>query len=166
MPQEGETRVALQALTSELPRKSQEYGVMTRLSDLIHRQDLRNLPPTTTVKRACEQMRAHRTTAVLVGQNDGHLLGIFTGRDALWRVLAAGRHPGQVTLGDVMTPHPTTISPSTTTIEALRLMWDGGFRHLPVTDKGKVVGLVMRQDFKSEDLSRLEEERELWEHMR
>ena len=51
-------------------------------------------------------------------------------------------------------------------IEALRVMWDGGFRHLPVTESGNVVGLVQRRAFKSEDLHLLEDERELWEHMR
>ena len=64
-----------------------------------------------------------------------------------------------------MTPYPVTISLYSTAIEALRLMWDGGFRHLPVVDKGIVVGLMRRRDFKSEDLGCLEEERELWEHM-
>ena len=94
------------------------------------------------------------------------MLGIFTGRDAIGRVLATGKDATNVTLGEVMTKHPVTISQCTTAIEALRLMWDGGFRHLPVTEKGRVIGLVRRRDFKGEDLNWLESERELWEHMR
>jgi CBS domain-containing protein len=140
---------------------------MTRLSDLIHETNLPTLSPGTTVKRACEEMRDHCTTAALVvHQDDGYLLGIFTGRDAIWRVLAAGRDAAEVTLGDVMTANPTSITPYNTAIDALRLIWDGGFRHLPVTDKGKPIGILMRRDFKGEDLIRLEAEREFWEHMR
>ena len=139
---------------------------MTRLSDLMHGPDLPILRPATKVRNACAEMCDRHATAALVVDDDNHLLGIFTGRDAIWRVLAAGKNPATVPLRDVMTPNPTTITPSRTAIDALRLMWDGGFRHLPVTDKGKVVGFVMRRDFKSEDLSRLEQERELWEHMR
>ena len=138
---------------------------MTRLLDIVRHLELPALRPATTVKRACEIMRGHRATAALVVAKDGCLLGIFTGRDAIWRVLAAGKE-SNTTLEDVMTPNPVTISPNATSIEALRLMWDGGFRHLPVIERGKPVGLIMRRDFKSEDLCRLEEEREVWEHMR
>jgi predicted transcriptional regulator len=42
----------------------------------------------------------------------------------------------------------------------------GGFRHLPVIEKDNIVGIVMRRDFRSEDLSRLEEEDEFWQHLR
>ncbi|MBL9099173.1 MAG: signal transduction protein, partial [Alphaproteobacteria bacterium] len=46
------------------------------------------------------------------------------------------------------------------------LMWDGGFRHLPVVKSGRVVGVVSRGDFKGAEHDRLDEEREIWEHMR
>ena len=138
---------------------------MTQLCDLIHKTDLPVLPPRASVKRACEAMREHGATVALVVR-DNRLLGIFTGRDAMFRVLADGKDPAKATIGEVMTPNPTTIAPQRSTIDALRLMWDGGFRHLPVTERGKIVGVVMRRDFKSEDWSRLEEERSLWETMR
>ena len=140
---------------------------MTRLTDLIRDQRPLVLEPHTTVKKACEQLRENRRSAVLVVHpDDGYLVGIFTGRDAICRVIACGLDSEKTTLAEVMTTNPTRITPYTTAIEALRLMWDGGFRHLPVTERGKIVGVVMRRDFKSEDLSRLEEEREFWEHMR
>jgi CBS domain-containing protein len=139
---------------------------MTRLFDLIHDKSPLTLPPAVSVKRACEEMRSHRRSAVMVTHPDGYLIGIFTGRDAIWRVLAAGKNAGKVTLGEVMTNSPATISPYTTAIEALRLMTIGGFRHLPVIEKDNIVGIVMRRDFKSEDLSRLEEEDEFWQHLR
>ena len=139
---------------------------MTRLCELIHDKRPLTLHPAVSVKRACEEMRNHRKTVVMVTHSDGYLIGVFTGRDAIWRVLAAGKNAGKVTLGEVMTNSPATISPYTTAIEALRLMTTGGFDHLPVIEKETIVGLVTRQDFKSEDLCRLEEENEFWQHMR
>jgi CBS domain-containing protein len=96
----------------------------------------------------------------------GQLLGIFTGRDAVGRVLAEGRNPAATTLGEVMTPDPDTMPPETSAIEALRLMWDGGFRHIPVVREGRILGLVSRGDFNGVEQDRLDEERDLWEHLR
>ena len=65
-----------------------------------------------------------------------------------------------------MTAEPQTLPPGKSAIEALRLMWDGGFRHIPVVDRGALVGIVSRGDFAAGEEERLEEERELWEHIR
>lgn len=65
-----------------------------------------------------------------------------------------------------MTAKPATMSPEQTAIDALRLMWDGGFRHLPLVRNGKVLGVVSRGDFKGLELSHHEDERDLWEHLR
>ena len=102
----------------------------------------------------------------MVARTDGRLAGIFTGRDAVCRVLAAGKDPVTTLLGDVMTPDPATMSPEQTALDALRLMWDGGFRHLPLVKAGRVVGIVSRGDFKGYEHHQHDEERDLWEHMR
>jgi CBS domain-containing protein len=138
---------------------------MRQLSDISHRKNPVTLPPTASVKQACQTMREHRVGAVLVVGENGQLLGIFTGRDAVNRVLAAGKSPSKTHLSEVMTAKPTTMPPHTTAIEALRLMWDGGFRHIPVIEGGKIVGVVSRGDFKALEHNRLEEERELWERI-
>jgi CBS domain-containing protein len=65
-----------------------------------------------------------------------------------------------------MTARPTTLSPEQTAIDALRLMWDGGFRHVPLVRNGRVLGVVSRGDFKGAEHDRHEVERDLWEHMR
>jgi CBS domain-containing protein len=65
-----------------------------------------------------------------------------------------------------MTNDPTTMSPDKSAIDALRLMWDGGFRHVPVVKGGRLAGVVSRGDFKGCEHDRLDEERGLWEHMR
>ncbi len=139
---------------------------MRRLSDVILNQDPLTMPQTATVKAACQQMSARRAGSTLVTDAKGALVGIFTGRDAVCRVLAKGKSGVKTTLGDVMTAGPVTMSPDKTAIHALRLMWDGGFRHVPLVDGEKLLGVVSRGDFKGGEEERLEEERELWEHMR
>jgi len=93
-------------------------------------------------------MRERRVGAVLVIENDGRLAGIFTGRDAVHRVLAEDKSAGETKLAEVMTRDPDAMPPGKTAIEVLRLMEDGRYRHMPVMDAGKVVGIVSRFDGK------------------
>jgi len=139
---------------------------MRRLSDIGLNQRPVTLRPSATGKDACTHMRERRTGSVLVTDENGHLSGIFTGRDAVCRVLAVGKDAAKTKLADVMTAPPVCVPPDKTAIDALRLMWDGGFRHVPVVKAGRVVGVVARGDFKGDEQERLDEERELWEHMR
>ncbi|HVO14471.1 MAG TPA: CBS domain-containing protein [Alphaproteobacteria bacterium] len=134
------------------------------MADLIRDQRPLALPPTATVHEACQQMRQRRVGAVLVVDADRHLLGIFTGRDAVG-VLAEARDARTTRLDAVMTPKPDTIGPATTAIEALRRMQDGGYRHLPIVAQGRVAGIVSRGDFKGLEQARLDEETGLWERI-
>jgi CBS domain-containing protein len=139
---------------------------MRQLSDIVFDQTPLILPPTATVQHACQLMRDRRAGSVLVCENNGRLLGIFTGRDAVCRVLATGQSAATTQLADVMTANPATMSSEQSAIDAMRLMWDGGFRHVPLVKEGKVLGVVSRGDFKGYELQRHDDERELWEHMR
>lgn len=138
---------------------------MRHLSDVVRDQKPLTLPPSATVKEACQSMNDRHLGAVLVTEKHGRLVGIFTGRDAVCRVLAAGKSAATTKLKDVMTAAPVTMPADKTVIDALRLMWDGGFRHVPVIDDDKLLGVVSRGDFKGLEQSRLEEERELWERL-
>jgi len=140
---------------------------MTRkLSDIVLNQQPLTLPATATVKDAAARMRDRQAGSVLVTDPGGGLAGIFTGRDAVCRVLAVGLDPAATRLADVMTAAPATLGPEQTAVDALRLMWDGGFRHLPLVKDGRILGVVSRGDFKGLEFGRHEEERDLWEHMR
>jgi CBS domain-containing protein len=139
---------------------------MRRLSDVVCHKYPFTMPPTATVRDACREMRERRIGAILITNDKGQLLGIFTGRDAVGRVLAAGKSAARTTLAKVMTLNPTTMPPNKTAIDALRLMWDGGFRHIPVVENLNIIGVVSRGDFHAREADRLEEERELWEHLR
>ena len=138
---------------------------MRQMSEIVKDQNPLMLPPSATVKHACQCMRDRRVGAVLVTDSKGHLVGIFTGRDAVCRVLAEGRSAARTRLGQVMTSEPDTMPPGKSAIEALRLMQDGGYRHFPVVDNGKVVGIVSHGDFRGLEQARLDEETGLWERI-
>ena len=138
---------------------------MRKMSDIVRNQDPVTLPPSATVREACQSMRDRRVGAVLVTEGNRSLVGIFTGRDAVHRVLAEGKDPTCTILGEVMTREPDTIPSGKIAIQALRLMDDGRYRHLPIVDDGRVVGIVSRFDFSGMELDRLDEETGLWERI-
>ena len=137
---------------------------MRHLSDIICNQYPLIMQQTEMVQGACRQMSELRTGSVLVIDDNGSLVGIFTGRDAV-RVLADHRAAASKPLKDVMTPSPATMKPRSTAIEALRLMRDGGFRHVPVVEDDRVVGIVSRGDFRGLEHDRMDEETGLWERI-
>jgi CBS domain-containing protein len=130
------------------------------MSDIVRNQDPVTLPPNATVRDACQCMSDRRVGAVLVTEGDQRLLGIFTGRDAVHRVLAEGVSAARTKLVAVMTRDPDTMPPGKSAIEALQLMEDGRYRHVPIVNDGKVVGIVSRFDFSGIELDRLDE---IWE---
>lgn len=139
---------------------------MRRIFDMVKDQNPLMLPPSATVQQACRSMRDRRVGAVLVTGPGDRLLGIFTGRDAVARVLAEGKDPAKTTLADVMTRSPHTLPLANIAIDALRMMEDCACRHLPIVEKDKVVGIVSRGDFRGIELDRLDEETGIWERMR
>ena len=94
-----------------------------------------------TVSEAARQMEKRKVGAVMV-VDGGALVGIFSERDAVFRVLAKGRDPMATTVGEVMTKRPHTIEPDKTFGYALILMHEKGFRHVPVVENGRVIGIV------------------------
>ena len=130
-----------------------------QMSEIIRRQKPTTLRPTATVREACRRMHERRIGAVLVTDEQDRLLGIFTGRDAV-RVLAEARDPVRTVLKDVMTHNPDTLSPGKTAIDALRLMQDGGFRHVPVVSDGGLVGIISIGDVVKSSLDQLRFERD------
>ena len=119
--------------------------------DVIGKQQLVMLPSSATVREAAICMSDRQVGAVLVTR-DGVLEGIFTERDLLHRVVAPGRDPNGTNLVEVMTKNPDTIEADDYAIEALSRMSERGYRHLPVLDQGRLVGIVSRRDFLGEEI--------------
>jgi CBS domain-containing protein len=117
------------------------------LGDIIRRQNPATLPVTATVQEACRMMRDRRVGAILVTESDGRLAGLFTGRDAVARVVAEALDPMTTRLEAVMTVQPDTLRPQAQAAEALRMMHDGGYRHLPIVEGTRIAGIVSRGDF-------------------
>jgi CBS domain-containing protein len=111
-------------------------------------------PSITTVGDAAKLMRQRNIGALLVVDHT-KLIGIFTERDALFRVLAEGRDPYATRLSDVMTAQPQTIDPDEPFVRALRMMYEGKFRHLPVVEFDRPLGVVSVRDALDEDLYEL-----------
>ena len=104
--------------------------------------DLLTVAEDTTLVATAAVMDARRVGAVLV-LRDGRLVGILTERDVL-RAAATGELSG--TVASWMTPHPETVEAEETAAHAAVIMIHGGFRHLPVVDGGKPVGIVSIRD--------------------
>jgi CBS domain-containing protein len=97
--------------------------------------------PETLVSNAAKLMAAKNVGAIMVVEDD-RLVGIFTERDVVFRVVARGLDADATRLADVMTRAPRTVDPDKPFGYALLVMQENGFRHLPVMQDGKPIGIV------------------------
>jgi CBS domain-containing protein len=134
------------------------------IPDVIRDPQAVHLLANAGVREAAKLMRERNVGSVLIIEA-GRLEGIFTERDMVHRVVAAGRDPDATVLGEVMTRDPDTIAPDATALDALRRMQDGGYRHLPVVEGGRVVAVVSRRDFLGGEKARLDAETAVWERI-
>jgi CBS domain-containing protein len=125
--------------------------------DVIASQKPFTAPGTTTVAAAARLMKKHGVGALMVVEGS-QLAGIFTERDAVFRVLAESRDPKKTHVADVMTPKPKTVGPDKALGHALLLMYDGGFRHVPVVERGRPIGMISARDALGPELQEFEGE--------
>lgn len=124
------------------------------IRSLIAGRPVHDVPGNTTVLAAAQKMAAAHIGALLV-VDGGKLVGIFTERDALSRVLAKGLDPTTTPVAQVMTAKPLSISPDKPLSHALFIMHDNGFRHMPVVDGEKLAGIVSVRDALGPEMSEL-----------
>ena len=136
-----------------------------KLADIVKGQKLVALAERETVQEACRYMWERRTGSVLVLDDQERLTGIFTGRDAV-HTLAEGKSAKETPLAQAMTPNPITFTPDNHAVDALREMSNRGFRHLPVVENGRILGVVSRGDFLGMEIDRLDEDNHLCECIR
>lgn len=116
------------------------------IPDIVRDQDIRGMSDQDTVLDAAKNMTTLNIGAIVVVDANNNLVGIVTERDMTRRVMAAGLDPRATALGDIMTKNPDTLSPDDSALDALELMHLREYRHLPVTDDKKVVGMVSVRD--------------------
>lgn len=101
--------------------------------------------PQTTVAEVSRLMLEQGIGTIVVVEN-GLLIGVFTERDAVLRVIAQGIDARSVSVGEVMTGQPLTVDADATFGHALVLMHEHGLRHLPVVEDGRLIGIVSGRD--------------------
>ena len=127
---------------------------------LIENKESITCPENMTVCEAARLMKRKRIGAIMVVEGD-KLIGIFTERDALFRVLAEDRDLHTTRVADVMTRNPQSIHPDKQFADALQLMHTGRFRHVPVVENGRAVGMVSASDAMGPELEAF-----VWELLR
>lgn len=135
------------------------------VKDVMERKNALTLSPETTVYSAAKQMAEGRLGAVMVGERN-RLVGIFTERDALFRVIACGLDPSTTRLADVMTTNPKTVGPNDSYGYALVMMQENAFRHAPVVENGQAIGIVSSRNAMDPDLEEFVAEANRREHIR
>ena len=104
--------------------------------------DVLSIGPDASVLQAVQLMNEHKVGAVLVMDDDEQVLGIFTERDVLRRVVGLEKNPRQVNVGSVMTEDVICVEPNTDLDEVSNIMKTRKIRHLPVCSDGEVLGMI------------------------
>ena len=122
------------------------------IRDILQTRTLVKVRPDTRVGEVARRMRDSYVGAALVMEGE-HLIGIFTERDVLDRVVAEGRDPDVTEIQEVMTAGPIRVGLDMTTVDAARTMKERRLRHLPVEENGNIVGVVSVRDFLNDEVS-------------
>lgn len=136
-----------------------------RIRSVMEKKKLLTAAPDTTVSQAAKLMATKNVGAVMVVESE-RLIGIFTERDALVRVIAQGRDVKTTKLAEVMTKNPQTVDPDKSFGSALLMMFENGYRHVPVVEQGKVIGIVSSRNALDPDLEEFVAEAQRRKHMR
>jgi len=111
-----------------------------------------------TIRDVCQLLAKEKVGALAV-VDDGRLAGIISERDIVTRIVAPGRDPDRTPVSEVMTRAVTTVTEETSARQALELMHEGRFRHLPLVDKaGRVLGMVSVRNLLRERIGELDQE--------
>jgi CBS domain-containing protein len=104
-----------------------------------------SVPSTATIEEAVRTMSQYRVGCVVVMEGE-KLVGVFTERDVLYRVVSKGLSPTGTPITSVMTRDPKTITPDMTVQDALAFISENRCRHLPVITEGRLAGLISQGD--------------------
>ncbi len=118
---------------------------MPKIADVLRDQRVLSVDAEQTVIEAVRLMTEFNIGAVPVLRS-GELVGIFSERDLMRRVVAGGRSPGMTKVAEVMTAKPQVVDADGDLDECITLMREAGFRHLPVVENGKLRGVISLRD--------------------
>jgi CBS domain-containing protein len=135
------------------------------IRNVMERKKVLVATPDTSVFEAAKLMAKSKVSAVMVVDNN-RLVGIFTERDAVFRVMAKNRDTRATRLTDVMTVDPKTVAPDESFGYALLMMHENGFRHVPVVENGEPIGIISARDALDPELEEFESESQRRKHIR
>ena len=118
---------------------------MSLIRDIVKDRPIYSIDADRSVLEASRYMMEHGIGALPV-MRDGELVGMFSERDVMNRVVAVGRTPGTTQISEVMTPNPKSVNINETVENCMFLMREFGFRHLPITDDKELKGVVSLRD--------------------
>lgn len=127
------------------------------LRDIIGSGKMITVEGDATVVAATRLMTRNHVGALMV-MNGQRLEGILSERDVVNRIVAEGLDPKSTSVYEVMTRPVVTASPGDKAVDALRTMQENGFRHLPVCDNGRPVGMVSLRDFLGAEMAEAQDE--------
>ena len=136
-----------------------------RIKSVMERRKTLVATPDTSVSKAAQLMAKKNVGAVMVVE-EKRLVGIFTERDAVFRVMAQGRDAQTTKLAEVMTTAPRTVGPNESFGHALLMMHENGFRHVPVIEDGEPIGIVSARNALDPDLEEFVAEAQRRKHIR
>ena len=131
----------------------------------MERKKLLIAPSDTSVSTAAKLMETNKVSAVMVVDNK-RFVGIFTERDAVFRVIAQDRDAQTTPLAEVMTKAPKTVTPDESFGSSLLMMHENGFRHVPVTENGKPIGIVSSRNALDPEMEEFVAEAQRRKHIR
>ncbi|MGH1590126.1 CBS domain-containing protein [Methylobacterium phyllosphaerae] len=123
--------------------------IIRSVGELVHGRTLHAIDAAATVTELCRRLREHHVGALAVLEA-ATLIGIISERDVIARVIALELDPRLTHVRAVMTPDPQTIDVGDSLADALQKMLDGHFRHLPVTQSGRAIGMISMRDIPTE----------------
>lgn len=125
---------------------------MRPVSELLKKREptVFSLSPQDSVFEALRRMADHDVGAMMVLDEHGRLIGVFSERDYTRKIALMGKSSKDTPVRDIMTANVITVSPQTDTRDCLALMSQKKIRHLPVMDSGKVMGMISIRDITSD----------------
>ncbi len=130
---------------------------MATIREILHGRNVYSVMSNNTVREAAVYM-AERNVGAAPVISDSELVGVFSERDVVRRVLMEGRDWNTTTVGEVMTQNPLTVSPGEDVDRCMMLMKQNNFRHLPVTEGQRLVGFISMRELLLQDLDEKEVE--------
>jgi CBS domain-containing protein len=140
----GTGRPVLKPIVAGLPlRPARRRHAMMVAAILKHKgHEVVSVRPAASISDVAHLLSERRIGAVIVRVGDGPLLGVVSERDIIHALAGHGAHALDMTAEQIMTRTLRTATPSTTMTEAMEIMTEGRFRHLPVLEDGQLIGIV------------------------